>query len=246
MDDAKPVKTPVEVGLKLEKAAKVREELPYQSLIGSLAVATRPDIMFSVSYLSQFNACYNDTHWKAAKRVLRYLKGTTDLRLIFKRTGKPLTGYADADWASCTIDRRSYTGYCFIYGGAVVSWESRKQRTVALSTCEAELMAITEAMKESIHLLKLIKGMNVSQDTLKLYNDNQAAQSALKNPIISSKTKHINIKENFVKEMLQDGPLELAYKRTEEMIADMFTKALPEPKMRALRSSAGLVRGSVV
>lgn len=248
MEDAKPVKTPAEVGLKLEKATNVQKDLPYQSVIGSLmylAVATRPDIMYSVSHLSQFNTCYNDTHWKAAKRVLRYLKGTSDLCLRFKKTEEPLVGYADADWASCTIDRRSYTGHCFIYGGAFVSWESRKQRTVALSTCEAELMAITEAVKESVHLLRLMEGMKVPQDALRVYNDNQAAQNALKNPIVSSKTKHISIKENFVKEMLRNGSLELAYKRTEDMVADMFTKALPEPKLRALRTSAGLVKGSV-
>lgn len=91
-----------------------------------IAVCSRPDIMHAISVLSQFNNCYEAKHWQAAKRLLRYLKGTLDYRLTYKKTGKMLKGYVDSDWGGCIVDRRSYTGFCFILGGAAVSWESRK------------------------------------------------------------------------------------------------------------------------
>ncbi|KAG5872373.1 hypothetical protein JTB14_018025 [Gonioctena quinquepunctata] len=132
------------------------KQYPYQSLIGSpmyLAVSTRPDIAYRVGMLSQFNKNYGAQHWKAAKRVLRYLKGTADSSLIFQRTGIPLTGFADANWGACIQDRRSYTGYIFKMAGAAVSWESRKQRTVALSSTEylptTEMVA--DILTKSLH-----------------------------------------------------------------------------------------------
>ncbi|KAH0816960.1 hypothetical protein GEV33_005831 [Tenebrio molitor] len=103
---------------------------------------TRPDISFAVSHLGQFNNCYGEEHWTAAKRVLLYLKGTADLRLVYDPDSEPLTGFVDADWGSCTEDRRSFTGYIFLLNGGPVSWDSRKQRTVALSTTEAELSCV--------------------------------------------------------------------------------------------------------
>ena len=116
-----------------------------------------PDIAFAVSYLSQFNCCYNKSHWAAAKRVLRYLKGTQGLGLKYQKTEKPLCGYVDADWANCTTDRRSYTGYMFILGGCPITWEARKQRTVALSSTEAEYMALSESSKEESHLRRFLE-----------------------------------------------------------------------------------------
>ncbi|XP_063828471.1 uncharacterized protein LOC135077861 [Ostrinia nubilalis] len=146
MTDAIPVSTPMESGTKLvlPDINEEKPELPYQQLIGSLmyiAIGTRPDIAHTVSVLSQFNAHYGEVHWRAAKRVLRYLKASKDKRLIFKKTGD-MIGYADADYGSNLVDRRSYTGYVFQMSGSSVSWESRKQRTVAQSTTEAEYMAL--------------------------------------------------------------------------------------------------------
>lgn len=177
--DCPDVKTPMQPGLKLEKArAEDHKELPYQNLIGSLmylSVATRPDISFAVSYLSQFNSYFGNEHWTAAKHVLRYLQGTKDFCLKYEKTGKPIIGLTDADWAACSIDFRSYTGFCFLYAGGPVSWESKKQRTVALSTAEAEYMAFTEAAKEAIHLKQLANDMGIFQDKIIIFNDNQAA-----------------------------------------------------------------------
>ncbi|CAB3252424.1 unnamed protein product [Arctia plantaginis] len=144
MSECKPAVTPIDVNVKLEKPECISHDImnqyPYQSLIGALmllAVCTRPDITYAVNYLSQFNTNYNIEHWKAAKRVLRYLKGTSDYGLVYERTGLPLFGVVDADWGGNTVDRRSYSGFAFILAGAPISWEARKQRTVALSSTEA-------------------------------------------------------------------------------------------------------------
>ncbi|XP_061723887.1 uncharacterized protein LOC133530075 [Cydia pomonella] len=162
MTDAITVTTPMEPGLKLTLPTQVEEiDVPYRELIGSLmyiAIGTRPDIEHTVSYLSQFNTHYGGVHWKAAKRVLRYLKGTKDMRLTYTHNGyNNVVGYSDADFGNSVIDRRSYTGYVFLVSGGPISWEAHKQRTVALSTTEAEYMALAEACKEAIYLKTLIQ-----------------------------------------------------------------------------------------
>ena len=243
MQNCKSTATPMELGLKLEKGNTEEIEKPYQNLIGSLmylAVATRPDISYAVSYLSQFNTCYNNLHWTAAKRVLRYLMGTKEIGLTFRKTGEKIIGFADADWGSCTVDRKSYTGCCFIFAGAAVSWESKKQRTVALSTAEAEYMSLTEASKEAIHLKNLAAEMGLYQEKIIILNDNQAAQSLVKNPVISSKSKHISIKEHFIRDVVLSGKIEICYQQTEEMVADIFTKALQRYRHIYLRECLGL------
>lgn len=132
MSDSKVAKTPMEAGLKLKKEKSIDTcdpKIPYQALIGCLlyiGLCTRPDIMYSVNLLSQFNTCYNQSHWLAAKRVLRYLKGTKDFCLTFNKTGNNIIGFVDADWGMDINDRRSYTGYAFKVGGGLVSWSCRK------------------------------------------------------------------------------------------------------------------------
>lgn len=150
--------TPIECKLNIEKSIVCEEKLPYQKLIGSLmylAIMTRPDIAYTVSYLSQFNNSYSQIHWNYAKRVLKYLLRTKDYCLKYSKGRAEITGFVDADWASDTIDRRSYTGFCFLKSGSAISWESKKQRTVALSSCEAEYMALSEAGREAIYLQNL-------------------------------------------------------------------------------------------
>lgn len=117
-----------------------------------LTISTRPDIARAVSALSEFNNCYDNSHWTAAKRVLRYLKGMADFGLIYEPSEEPLTAYVDSDWTGCPIDKRSYTGYTFVLSNCVISWDSKKQRTVVLSSIEAEFMGMTEAVKEVIYL----------------------------------------------------------------------------------------------
>ncbi|XP_026824699.1 uncharacterized protein LOC113561749 [Ooceraea biroi] len=132
------------LGLRLDKSTDNANQNPlYQKLIGALmylAVATRPDICFAVSYLSQFNSCNSKEHFKAAERVVRYLKGTTNMGLSFFKGQYELKAYADADYGSCIVDRRSFTGYVFKLANGAISWAAKKQRslTVADSTTFAE------------------------------------------------------------------------------------------------------------
>lgn len=167
MSDCKPVGTPVDVNTKLAKGKKrsiEEEKYPFRELVGALsylAITTRPDISFAASYLGQFNNCYAKEHWTAAKRVLRYLKGSRDLGLVYQKTPGPVQDFVDADWGSCPEDRRSYTGFLFKLSGCPISWDSRKQPTVALSSTEAEYMGLSECTKEAIYLRRLLEQLGL-------------------------------------------------------------------------------------
>ncbi|BES97325.1 Hydra magnipapillata [Nesidiocoris tenuis] len=247
MNSSKITKTPMEINLKLEfPEDKTPANVPYQSLIGSLnflATCTRPDIAYAVSYLSQFNSCYKNEHWLAAKRVLRYLKGTKTMGLKFKKSGIPIFGHSDANWGNCA-DGRSYTGFCFTYAGSVISWEAKKQRTVAQSTAESEYMALTESAKEALHLKNLANDVGIPTQSIIVHTDNQAAQSWAKNPIVNSKSKHIAIKEHFIRTAVEKNDVCLKYCPTDEMTADIFTKPLAGPKFFIHREKLGLTISS--
>lgn len=236
MSDCKPARTPLPTGIKLEKPNSDHippKEIPYQSLIGSvmyLAVCSRPDISYAVSYLSQFNNCYTSEHWSAAKRLLRYLKGTINYKLNFVKTRQSLTGYVDADHAGDHSDRKSFTGYVFVLGGAPVSWESKKQHTVALSSAESEYVAMSESCREAVFLKTLIREISSKDETVKLFSDSQSAIQMAKNPVHHQRTKHIDIRYHFIREKLNNSVVSLEYLQTELMTADILTKALPKCK----------------
>ncbi|KAK2577584.1 hypothetical protein KPH14_000901, partial [Odynerus spinipes] len=230
MNYANPVSTPMEQGLKLNDEKESTQKLPFRELLGSLmylAMATRPDIAYAVSHLSQFNNCFGKIHWNAAKRILRYLKGTTNYGLTYKANKEPIVGYVDADWGGSTKDRRSYTGFVYILSGAPILWKSRKQRTVALSSTEAEYMGISEASKEAIYWRKIIGELNL-EDTgpITIYNDNLGAQKLTENNMYHRRTKHIDIRHHFVREVIENGQINIKYLCTERMVADVLTKAL--------------------
>jgi len=227
-----------------EERSKLDIEIPYRELVGALtylSVTTRPDISFAVSELGQFNNCYNNSHWTAAKRVLRYLKGTKDLGLIYEPGLKPLIGFVDSDWGSCTIDRRSHTGYTFLLGGGPISWDSRKQKTVALSSTEAEYMALTDATKEAIFLSRFLASLNLKDlASVKLYSDNMGALKLAKNPVFHARSKHIDIRVHFIREILKNGDIEVNHISTDDMAADILTKKLARPKHEACVKMLGL------
>ncbi|XP_063800294.1 uncharacterized protein LOC134968723 [Pseudophryne corroboree] len=168
MSDAKPVSTPIDKGVKMVKATSPNsqeeieemKEIRYQNAIGSLmyaSIGTRPDITHAVSRASLLAINPGGQHWIAVKRISRYLKGTSSLKLGFtKSKDSSLKVFCDADGGSDEDDRRSYTGYLFVLAGAAVSWASRKQSTVALSTAEAEYMALTETSKEALWIKETV------------------------------------------------------------------------------------------
>lgn len=248
MQESKPVTTPINLGEKLSKSEdcsrEVLSDYPFRELIGALlylSVCTRPDICFTVNWLSQFNNCYEKCHWIALKRVLRYLRGTSDLGLKFQKTKSPLRGYVDADWANCVVDRKSYTGFVFILGNAAITWEARKQRTVALSSTEAEYMGLSEASKEAMYLKRFLSELKLQEPKdIKILNDNQGAQKLAHSNVFHNRTKHIDVRHHFVREAIESGVIVLEYLQSSEMIADVLTKGLSTSNHRRCVAEFGL------
>ncbi|XP_070133572.1 uncharacterized protein [Drosophila bipectinata] len=175
MEDCKPNATPLENLCVLEDCPRANQK---QYLL-YLAMTTRPDIVHCVAKLAQTCSDPHKEHEVAAKRVLRYLKGTSSLKLHFVRNGVPVHCFVDADWAGDCTDRKSFSGWAFFLAGAAFSWESKKQSIIALSSTEAEYVALSTAAKESAYVLKLISEMGFeTAPTLMIYSDNQSAQYA--------------------------------------------------------------------
>jgi len=207
MHDANPVATPADANVKLKKddgVSKSVDSSTYQSMVGNLlyaAMATRPDIAQAVSVVSKFNANPSVSHLTAVKRVLRYLKGTVNLALKYNQTeSRALVGFSDADWAGDQDDRRSTTGNVFLLGGGAVSWLSKKQSTVALSTAEAEYVALSQAAQECVWLRRLLSDLGMDATPVVILEDNQGAIAIAKNPVDHSRTKHIDIRYHYIRE----------------------------------------------
>lgn len=218
----------------------------YQRLIGCLlyiAVNSRPDISASVSMLGRQVNQPTKEDWIELKGVLKYLKGTVDLKLNVSAEDKTqeLYGYVDADWAENRDDRKSNTGYIFKLNGGAISWACRKQSCVSLSSAEAEYVALAEGCQEALWLRMLIGdfGKPITQST-KIMEDNQSCIKLSESEKFSNRTKHIDTKFHFIKQYVQDKVIELAYCPTEEMVADMLTKPLSANKIEYLRIKCGL------
>lgn len=238
MSDCKAVSIPLSPGFQTtcDGDCKRANKEEYQSIIGALtylAITTRPDIMHTISKLAQFNTDPHNEHMSAVKNVLRYLKGTQDLGLVYAASEMRVKGFADADWGGNAIDRKSYTGYMFFLGKCIISWESKKQPTIALSSTEAEYMSMSNASKEATYLKRLLSEIGISfKDPILLKVDNQGAMKLAMNPVYHNRTKHIDIKYHHVREVIRRGEVMLEYCPTGEMVADILTKNLPRPKHR--------------
>lgn len=222
-----------------KNAKKCQINLSATSLVLS-CISTRPDITHAVSLLSQFNENPGLNHWKAAKRVLRYLKGTKSMKLVFEKTRKKLEGFADADWGNDADDRRSYTGYFFKLANAAVIWSSRKQKSITLSSTEAEYVSLSEAAKEVMHFKKFLEEVLGHQEELIIFNNNQGAGQMTKNPINHGRAKHIDIKYHHIREVVDAEVIKIEYKPTEKMPADVLTKALASTKHKKCTRKMGL------
>ena len=219
--------------------------VPYREAIGSLmyaSVATRPDISFAVSTLSQFLDNLGCAHWEAMKRIFQYLSGTRDLELTYGVERHDLLGYTDADGA-VQEHRRAISGTVFLIDGGAISWSSRKQELVTLSTAEAEYVATMHAAKEAIWLQKLIFELF---PTLKmpttLYCDNQAALRLSTDDNYHACTKHIDVRYHFIRHVIASSALQLVYCPTDDMTVDILTKGLPKWKVNFHVVSLGLCR----
>jgi hypothetical protein len=238
MHESTPVATPVDPHVHLTKShqdytATIEDQQQYQSAIGSLMYAmlgTRPDIAFAVGLVSQFSTNPGQAHWTAVKRVFRYLRHTNGFGICY---GLSFTteGYSDADWGAGE-DRKSTGGYIFNINGGAVSWTSKKQPVIALSSTEAEYMALTQATKEGIWLTKLLWdiGGHKHINEIKTINaDNQGSIALAKNPTFHARTKHIDIQYHFIRHHIEAENIFLQYCPTEDMTADPLTKGLARP-----------------
>jgi hypothetical protein len=221
----------------------VMRDIPYREAVGSLMYAslgTRPDISFAVTTLSKYSSNPGEAHWNAVKRVFRYLLGTRDYRLTFGAEEQRLTGWADAD-GNMAEDRHAVSGYAFLIDGGAVSWASKRQEIISLSTTESEYVAATHAAKEAMWLRNLIGQIfGPFRDPTTLHSDNQSAIALSQDHQFHARTKHIDIRFHFIRWIIDNGTLRLVYCPTDDMVADTLTKALPSPKVKHFASELGL------
>ena len=250
-DNLKPVSTPMEPHIKLTNAQSPLtgaeytsiQHIPYREAIGSLMYATlgtHPDISYAVSTVSRFTSNPGLPHWEAVQRIYRYLIGMKDLRLTYGWTRKPLQGYTDTD-GSMSEDWKAVSGYAFLINGGAVSWASKKQEIVSLSTTESKYVATMHTTKEALWLHSFIGEVLVPLDEpITLFSDNQSAITLAKDHQYHACTKHIDIHFHFIHWVVNDSKIQLVFCPTNNMVADTLTKALPSPKVKHFAAKLGL------
>jgi hypothetical protein len=203
----------------------------YCSMIGSLLYlcASMPDIILSVCMCARFQAAPKDYHLRAVKKIMRYLVLTSNLGLWYpKGSHFELLGYSDANYAGCKVDRKSTSGTCQFLGQSLVSWSSKKQNYVALSTVEAEYVAIGSCCAQLLWMRQTLKGYGYTMNRIPLLCDNETAIKIAYNPCEHSRTKHIDIRHHFLRDHAIKGDIVISHVETNNQLADIFTKPLDE------------------
>ena len=231
LEDCKVMNTPMHPTCTLSKedeGAKVDQKL-YRGMIGSLLylTASRPDILFSVCLCARFQSDPRESHMTAVKRIFRYLKGTTNLGLLYRKSlDYKLIGFCDADYAGDRIERKSTSGNCQFLGDNLISWASKRQTTIAMSTAEAEYISAASCCTQLLWMKHQLEDYQIIANSIPIYCDNTAAICLSKNPILHSRAKHIEIKHHFIRDYVQKGILDIQFIDTENQWADIFTKPL--------------------
>ena len=244
MVNSNSVTTPEAIGVKLsismsptsDHEKQQMEAIPYREAVGSLlyaAIATRPDISHAVNECAKFVSNPGQEHWTAVKRIMRYLSGTVNKGLCYSNSGTQnnyndivcVNAYADTDWAGDRDDRKSTGGYVVKLNGDAICWSSRKQRTIALSSAEAEYMAISSVAQEIKWIQQLLKELLMKSKT-QIFTDNRAAQAIGKNDVYHDRTKHIDIRHHFIRDDVKNHIYEINWISSKYQLADIFTKAL--------------------
>ncbi|CAM8944471.1 unnamed protein product [Rhodiola kirilowii] len=245
LEKASHKQTPAATHLKITKddaGTKVDQTL-YRSMIGSLLylTASRPDIAYAVGVCARYQADPKESHLLQVKRIIKYVCGTVEFGIWYtKDTNSHLVGFCDADWAGSAEDRKSTSGGCFFLGNNLVSWFSKKQNSISLSTAEAEYIAAGSWCTQLLWMKQMLSEYRVEQKEMTLYCDNMSAISISKNPVHHSRTKHIDIRHHFIRELVEQKVVTLQHVTMDKQLADIFTKPLDAAQFKTLRSSLGL------
>lgn len=258
MESCNPVKNPIVPGTKLVKdcGGDNVDSTLFKQLVGSLIylTATRPDIMFVVCLISRFMADPKASYMAAAKRVLRYVKGTVNLGVFYERGSEnlgvlyekesskdDLKAYSDSDYAGDVEDRRSTSGYVFLLSGGAVAWSSKKQSVVTLSTTEAEYVAAVACACQSIWMKRVLNSLGFSScKCVKILCDNSSSIKLSKNPVLHGRTKHIDVRFHFLRDLVKEGVVELVHCGTSDQVADIMTKPLKLESFLKFRDLLGV------
>jgi hypothetical protein len=240
--------SPIVPGCKLirNETGKATDTKSYKQMVGSLMylLATRPDLAFSVCLVARFMERPTEMHVAAIKRIMRYLKGTSSMGILYKKSDSGnlnLIGWSDSDYAGDLDDRKSTSGYVFQLGNGVVSWSSKKQPIVTLSTTEAEFVAAASCACQGIWLRSMLSHLRVEQagSTL-IHCDNSSSIKLSKNPILHGRCKHIDVRFHFLRDLTKDGIIELVHCKSQDQIADIMTKPLKLEAYCKLRHKLGM------
>ncbi|KAK4345238.1 hypothetical protein RND71_035414 [Anisodus tanguticus] len=251
MENRKLISTPTEYGIKMSKHEEGKSVDPtfFKSLVGSLRylTCTRPDILHAVELVSRCIESPTTTHFKATKRIFRYLKCTIDFGLFYSVSNYyKLVGYSNSDWGGDIDDRRSTTGFVFFMGDIVNIWMSKKQTIVTLSTCEAEYVAATSYICHAIWLTNLLKEIGLIQkEPTKVCVDNKSAIALAKNPVFHDRSKHIDICYHYIRGCVARKDVQVEYVKSQDQVADIFTKPLTSEDFIRLRNLLGVTRSSL-
>ena len=246
MDQVKSFPTPLSITSKKDfdlDSKKVNETI-YRGMIGSLMylTASRPDILFATSLCACFQSDPRECHLTMVKRIFRYLKGTTNLCLYYpKFSNFDVLGYTDADYAGYLVDRKSTSGMAQFVGPCLVTWGSRKQQSIALSTTEAEYIAAAACCAQLLWLKQQLEDFQVKLPVMEIKCDNTSAINVSKNPVHHSRTKHIDVRHHFLRDHVEKGNVVLNHVCTQDQVADIFTKGLSREPFERLRVMLGLI-----
>ena len=245
MADAKPLSTPMATttALDADEDGEAVDQKEYRSMIGSLLYLTamRPDIHFALCLCARFQASPRTSHRQAVKRIMRYLRFTPELGLWYSSASSlSLRGFSDADFAGCRLDRKSTSGTCQFLGSSLVSWSSRKQSSVAQSTTEAEYVAAASCCSQLLWMISTLRDFGLSFSRVPLLCDSTSAISVAKNPVLHSKTKHIDVRYHFLRDHQEKGDIELCHVDTQNQLADILTKPLDQATFARLRGELGV------
>ncbi|WVZ01079.1 hypothetical protein V8G54_027148 [Vigna mungo] len=252
MHNAKSARVPIAGHFKLSKSQCPKNEeekeemskVPYSSAMGSLMyamVCTRPDIGYAVGVVSRFLSNPGKEHWEAVKWILRYLRGSAKRSLCFGNGDLKLIGYSDSDMAGDVDSRKSTSGYLITFAGGAVSWQSKLQKCVTLSTAEAEYVAVTEASKEMLWMKNFLSELGHDQDDYVVNCDNQSTIHLTKNPMFHSRSKHIDVRYHWIREALDEKKLKIEKIHTDLNWSDMMTKSIPTKKVEDCCQGAGIL-----